>query len=635
MVKRPRWKHCFPGWAPESVYGTGRFCKDTSGAMASMRLQTMKTNTDSPFRLILVAIIATALGVTCAQALPSKIVTGPDTGSPSQINTYATNGNSTGSFFSDTSGFTGGVRVAMGNVVGTNDLITGTGPGTGPLVRVYSGGLAHTLKYSFFAFAANFNLGIYVAAGDVNGDGRADIIVGASEGNGSSPAVKIFSGADGATVLKSFFAFAPTFTGGVRVAAGDVNGDGVADIIAGAGPGGGQVVVYSGKDLSILKNFAPFGANFTGGVYVAAGDLNGDGIDDIIVGAGTGSSRVTVFNGATGAVHQDFIAFPNSTAGVRVAGTDLDGDGNSDILAATGPGDSSRVRGFKGTNLASLADFIPYAGSAAGVFLGAIPRFPAQSLNIATRGNVLNADNVLIGGFIITGNDRKNVLLRGIGPSSGVPGALADPTLELYTGNTLLAMNDNWKTASNGSSQQAEIEATTIPPKNDSESALVRLLPPGSYTAILRGNNGGTGIGLVEAYDLNQATTDSQFANISTRGFVQGGNNVMIGGIILGGATGSNEILVRALGPSLASSSITNPLPDPTLGLYNSQGTLLRGNDNWKESQQADIQATGIPPKNDLESALIALLPPGNYTAIIGGTGGATGVGLVEVYNLQ
>jgi hypothetical protein len=595
----------------------------------------MKTNLSSPSGLVLVAIILTVAGAASVHALPTKIVTGPDTGSPSQVNTYATNGSSTGSFFADTSGFSGGVRVAMGNVVGTNDLITGAGPGGGPQVKVYTGGLAHTLKYSFFAFATTFNLGIYVAAGDVNGDGRADIIVGAGEGNGSSPAVKVFSGADGVTVLRSFLAFGSNFTGGVRVASGDVNGDGVADIITGAGPGGNQVVVYSGKDLSILKSFTPFAASYTGGVYVAAGDVNGDGLDDIIVGAGTGSSRVTVFNSANGTVHQDFLAFGNSTAGVRVAGTDLDGDGNSDILAATGPGDVSRVRGFKGTNLASLADFVPYPNSNTGVFAGAIPRFPAQSLNIATRANVLNGDNVLIGGFIVTGNDRKNVLLRGIGPSSGVPGALADPTLELYSGNTLIASNNDWKTASNGSSQQAEIEATTIPPKSELESALVRLLPPGPYTAILKGNNGGTGIGLVEAYDLNQATTDSQLANISTRGFVQGGNDVMIGGIILGGATGANEILVRALGPTLASSSITNPLSDPTLGLFNSQGTLLRGNNDWKETQRTDIEATGIPPKNDFESALIAILPPGNYTAIVGGVGGATGIGLVEVYNLQ
>src|SRR5438105_4595107 len=430
------------------------------------------------FKPALVTVVSTVIGIVSVHALPTKIVTGPDTGSPSQINTYAVNGSLTASFLTDTSGFTGGVRVAMGNVLGTNDLITGTGPGAGPLIRVYTGGLAHTLKYSFFAFAANFNLGIYVAAGDINGDGRADIIVGAGEGNGSSPQVKVFSGADGTTLLQSFFAFAPSFTGGVRVAAGDVNGDGRADIITGAGPGGGQVVVYSGKDLSILKNFFPFGANYTGGVYVAAGDVNGDGLDDIIVGAGTGPSRVTVFNSKDGSVHQDFFAFANSTGGVGVAATDLDVDGSADILAATGPGDSSRVRGIKGTTLAILADFIPYPNSNAGVFPGAISRFPAQSLNIATRANVLNGDNVLIGGFIVTGNDRKNVLLRGIGPSSGVPGALADPTLELYSGNTLLATNNDWKTASNGSSQQAEIEATTIPPKNDLESALVRLLPP-------------------------------------------------------------------------------------------------------------------------------------------------------------
>jgi hypothetical protein len=594
----------------------------------------MKIKSYSPVGPALVSFLWAVIGVIPVSALPTKIVTGPDTGSPSQINTYAPGGSSTGSFFAETSGFTGGVRVAMGNVLGTNDLITGAGPGDGPHVRVFTGA-AHTPVYSFDAFAPTFTLGIFVAAGDVNGDGRADIVVGAGDGNGSSPQVKVFSGADGVTVLASFFAFDRGFTGGVRVAVGDVNGDGLADIITGAGPGGSQITVYSGKDLSILKNFLPFGPNYTGGVYVAAGDVNGDGIDDIIVGAGTGSSRVTVFNGNTGAVHRDFFAFANSTKGVRVAGTDLNGDKRADIIAASAPGDPSEVKAFDGETLNSLADFIPYANSTAGVFAGAIPRFPAQSLNIATRANVLNGDNVLIGGFIVTGNDPKNVLLRGIGPSSAVPGALADPTLELYSGNTLLASNDNWKTKPDGSSQQAEIEATTIPPTNDLESALVRLLQPGSYTAILRGNNGDTGIGLVEAYDLNQATTDSQLANISTRGFVQGGDNVMIGGIILGGATGANEILVRALGPSLTGSGVTNSLSDPTLGLYDSQGVLLRGNDNWKESQQADIQATGIPPKDDLESALIALLPPGNYTAIVGGTGAATGIGLVEVYNLQ
>jgi len=249
--------------------------------------------------------------------------------------------------------------------------------------------------------------------------------------------------------------------------------------------------------------------------------------------------------------------------------------------------------------------------------------------NISTRLLVDTGNNVLIGGFIVTGTDSKNVLIRGIGPSSGVPGALADPTLQLFSGSTVLASNNDWKDT------QTAIQQTGIPPANDFESAIVQLLAPGSYTAVLRGNNGGTGVGLVEVYDLNASATDSQLANISTRGFVQGGNNVMIAGVILGGGTGTNRILVRALGPSLSQFGVPFPLSNPTLGLFNSQGTLLRGNDDWKESQQTDIQATGIPPSNDLESALISVLPAGNYTAIVGGTGGVTGVGLVEIYNMQ
>jgi FG-GAP-like repeat len=593
-----------------------------------LHLRTMKAKIRFTSWPPLVSVASVVVGVISAQAAPTKIVTGPDTGVPPQVNTYSPAGTSTGSFLADNPNFTGGVRVATGDVFGGNDIITGAGPGGGPRVNVYRGP-AHTIVYSFFAFAANFNLGVFVAGGDVNGDGRADIIVGAGDGTGSAPQVKVFSGADGTTVLASFYAFSPSFTGGVRVAAGDVNGGGRVDIIAGAGPGSGQITVFSGNDLGVLRTFLPFG-NFTGGVYVAAGDVNGDGFDDIIVGAGTGAARVAVFSGADGSVLKDFLAFPNATGGVRVAGTDLNGDGRADIIAATGPGDSSRVKGFDGTTLSILADFVPYGTSTAGVFPGAIPRFPAQSLNISTRLNVLNGDNVLIGGFIIAGNDPKNVIIRGIGPSSGLPGALADPTLELFSGNTRLATNNNWK-----DTQQAAIEQTGIPPGNDFESAIVQLLPPGSYTAILRGNAGGTGIGLVEAYDLNHATTDSQLANISTRGFVQTGNNVMIAGLILSGGTGTNKVYIRALGPSLSQSGIPNPLPDPTLGLYDSQGTLLRGNDDWRQNQEAEIQATGIPPTNNLESALIAILRPGNYTAIVGGFNEATGVGLVEAYNLQ
>ena len=265
---------------------------------------------------------------------------------------------------------------------------------------------------------------------------------------------------------------------------------------------------------------------------------------------------------------------------------------------------------------------------------------PAQLLNISTRMRVLNGDQVLIGGFIVTGTDPKKVIIRGMGPSlQGVGVTLSDPTLELHQGDAIIATNDNWKTKPDGSSQQAEIEATTIPPTNDLESALVATLTPGPYTAILAGKNGGTGVGLVEVYDLAQAA-NSKLANISTRGFVDTDNNVMIGGLIVGGGTGvgTAQVMVRALGPSVP---VPGALGDPTLELHDGNGTTISTNDNWKindqtgQSQEADIRATTIPPPNDSESALIATLAPGNYTAIVRGKNNTTGVGLVEVYNLQ
>src|SRR6266404_3625745 len=226
-------------------------------------------------------------------------------------------------------------------------------------------------------------------------------------------------------------------------------------------------------------------------------------------------------------------------------------------------------------------------------------------------------------------------------PSLPVNGSLADPTLELHQANTTLATNDNWRiNDQTGQSQEAEIQATTIPPKNDLESAIVATLNPGSYTAVLAGKNGGTGIGLVEVYDLAQGA-NSKLANISSRGFVDTGDNVMIGGLIAGGPSGgSTRVLVRALGPSLTNSGVAGALGDPMLELHDGNGTTIASNDNWKfrpdgSSQQTEIEGTGIPPSNDLESALVRLLSPGNYTAIVRGVNGTTGVGLVEAYNLQ
>ncbi len=256
----------------------------------------------------------------------------------------------------------------------------------------------------------------------------------------------------------------------------------------------------------------------------------------------------------------------------------------------------------------------------------------AQLLNVSTRLRVQTGDNALIGGFIISGTASKQVIVRAIGPSLtafGIPGALADPVLELNgpAGFTPIT-NDNW-----ADTQQIEI-AGTIPPGNPMESAIVATLAPGAYTAVVRGKNGGTGVGLVEAYDL-QPAVDAKLANISTRGFVETGESVMIGGLIAGpAASASGRMLVRAIGPSLTGFGVPNALQDPTLELRDGNGALLASNDNWRDTQQIEIEAT-IPPSHPNESAILAPLSPGGYTAIVRGAGNTTGVALVEVYNLQ
>ena len=261
------------------------------------------------------------------------------------------------------------------------------------------------------------------------------------------------------------------------------------------------------------------------------------------------------------------------------------------------------------------------------------PTPPSVLGNIATRLPVGTGDNVLIGGFIVTGTQNKRVIVRALGPSLagfGVQGALANPTLELYDSNGLLASNDNWRT-----DQPAEIEASGIPPTNDLESAIVATLPANGagYTAILRGVGGSTGIGVVEMYDLD-ASVDSKLANISTRGLVQTGDNVLIAGTIVLGPS-PRKVVVRAIGPSLPFAGV---LADPTLELRDANGGLLRSNDNWRTGgQEAEIIATTIPPANDLESALVETLP-GNgasYTAIVRGLNNTTGIAVVEIYALN
>jgi hypothetical protein len=264
------------------------------------------------------------------------------------------------------------------------------------------------------------------------------------------------------------------------------------------------------------------------------------------------------------------------------------------------------------------------------------PTGPPLNLgNISTRGLVETGDQVMIGGFAVSGTDNKKVLLRAIGPSLSNPpfnltGVLADPIIEVHDAHGIIGTNNNWK-----DTQQAEIAAIGLAPTNDLESAILLTLAPGSYTAIVRGNNGGTGTGLVEAYDIDPAA-NSTLSNISTRGFVNTGDNVMIGGFAIAGAGGSATVVVRAIGPSLLTRfGIQGALADPTLTLFDGNAMQIGFNDNWRDSQQAGIQATGFAPTNDLESAILMTLPSGNYTAIVRGNNNATGVGLVEVFNVQ
>jgi hypothetical protein len=258
--------------------------------------------------------------------------------------------------------------------------------------------------------------------------------------------------------------------------------------------------------------------------------------------------------------------------------------------------------------------------------------------NISTRARVdIGPDQELIGGFIITGTQAKTVLIRAVGPSlskSAIANPLPDPILELHTPDGIFT-NDNWM-----DSQKELIQSTGLAPKDDRESAIVISLKPGSYTAIVRGHaEMPSGVAVVEAYDLD-LSVDSTLANISTRGFVQDADNVLIGGFIIGGANGAGKVIVRALGPSLADAGVTNVLRDPTLELHNADGTVMKTNDDWATDQPFEIYATGIPPPRSRESAIVITLPAGSYTAIVRGLTeqglrGASGVGLVEVYNLR
>jgi N-acetylneuraminic acid mutarotase len=279
------------------------------------------------------------------------------------------------------------------------------------------------------------------------------------------------------------------------------------------------------------------------------------------------------------------------------------------------------------------------------------PAVLSQLGNISTRAFVQSGDNVMIGGFIVQGTTPKRVIIRAIGPELtqyGVPNPLLNPTLELHDGRgALIASNDDWHVTIIGgiitSDQWVDIANSGHAPTDGRESAIIADLPPGNYTAIVRGVDNMTGVALVEAYDLSPET-NSILGNISTRSFVQTDDNVMIGGFIVQG-TQPKKVIIRAIGPELSAPpfNIPNVLTDPTLELHDSTGALIASNDNWMTTiiggiitsdQVQDIINSGHAPTDPSESAIIATLPQGNYTAIVRGVNNTMGVALVETYDL-
>jgi hypothetical protein len=387
---------------------------------------------------------------------------------------------------------------------------------------------------------------------------------------------------------------------------------GVGVVLGSNGGSGGVGPQLVTQDFGEVGGLQPF---VTGVVYR---DLNNNGFYD--PGEGVSGVTVTVSNANSYAV----------TASAGGYSVPVPASGNYTVTFSGGsvPTTQKSVSVINGENVKS--DYIVTVSATPTPTPTATPTPPAgppRLANISTRAVVGTGANVLIGGFIITGTDPKKVILRAIGPSLPLTGTLLDPALELHDSTgTVIASNDNWRQSAN----TAEIIASGVAPANPSESAILMSLAPGAYTAVLSGVNQTAGMAVVEVYDLDIAA-NSKLANISTRAFVQTGDAVLIGGLIVVGQSAA-DVIVRAIGPSL---TVPGAMADPTLELRDANGLLLAMNDNWRTTQANAIIATGVAPTRDAESAIVTSFLPGSYTAIVRDANGMTGVAVVEVYQLN
>jgi len=487
------------------------------------------------------------------------------------------------------------------------------------------------------------------------GGGNHPGIGGETSFNGASTAdhATIINGGGENTGGRTDFNDSSTAGGATLVAnGGTASGGGI--LFHGASTGGtARVKVFDNGSLNIgdhQSGVTVGSIEGSGNVYLGANRLTvgANNISTSFSGVISGSgSLAKVGSGVLTLQANDCIA---DTVGlILISGSiiKLDFTGSPDVSASLKINGVPQPPGIYGGPMSGAPHILPEFGEG----LGTVEAGPISTLaNISTRALVQTGDNVMIGGFIVQGAGPKRIVIRAIGPELaqyGVPSLLVNPTLELHDGTgALIASNDNWHhTIISGiirSDQSAEIRNSGYAPDDFRESAMIVNLPAGNYTAIVRGVANMTGVALVEVYDLSPAP-DSLLGNISSRSFVQTGDNVMIGGVIVQG-TQPRRVIVRAIGPELTPYGVPNPLADPTLKLYDSTGALIASNDNWQHTiiggiitnpQVQQIRNSGYAPGNGNESAIIATLAPGNYTAIVSGVNNTTEVALLEVYDLD